>query len=235
MSVALLGVDCATDPAKTGLALGELHDGEVSIMGCTICSKKRPPAALALEWLDQRDNALIALDAPLGWPRALGTGLHSHRAGAALASEPNRLFRRATDDEIRLRLGKRPLDVGADRIARTAAAALALLGALRRVTGRSIPLAWAPEEDATWRAIEVYPAATRIAHGAADHGGSLEGLGELLDCSAVEPTALASKDAVDACVCVLAAADFLLGGAVAPSDLETAVVEGWIWAPGPPV
>jgi hypothetical protein len=92
---------------------------------------------------------------------------------AALGKEPNELFRRATDDDIKLRLGKRPLDVGADRIARTAAAALKLLDRLRRETGRPIPLAWTPDEDPTWRAIEVYPVATRIAHCAADHGGSL--------------------------------------------------------------
>jgi hypothetical protein len=234
VSLALLGIDCATDPAKTGLALGELRDGVVTISRCTVCSKKHPPAAVALEWLDQRDNVVIALDAPLGWPRALGADILSHRAGAALAHGSNDLFRRDTEDEIKLRLNKRPLDVGADRIARTAVAALALLDRLRHETSRAIPLAWATDEAATWRAIEVYPAATRIAHGAADKGGSLEGLGELLGCSNVEPAVLGSKDAADACVCVLAAADFLQGLAVAPSRLETALVEGWIWSPGPP-
>jgi predicted nuclease with RNAse H fold len=234
VTVALLGIDCATDPRKTGLTLGELGDGVVTISRCTICAKKHPPAALASEWLDRCDSVLIALDAPLGWPRALGARLQSHRAGAVLGREANELFRRATDDEIYGRLGKRMLDVGADRIARTAVAALELLDCLRREAGRPIPLAWAPNGDATWRAIEVYPAATRIAHGAADHGGSLEGLGDLLDCSTVEPAVLASKDAVDACVCALAAADFLLGRAVAPPHLETALVEGWIWAPAPP-
>jgi hypothetical protein len=177
---------------------------------------------------------VIALDAPLGWPRALGADLLGHKAGAALAHGSNDLFRRDTDDEIKLRLNKRPLDVGADRIARTAVAALALLDRLRHETSRAIPLAWATDEAATWRAIEVYPAATRIAHGAADKGGSLEGLGELLDCSNVEPAVLASKDAADACVCVLAAADFLRRLAVAPPHPETALVEGWIWSPGPP-
>jgi hypothetical protein len=43
MSLALLGIDCATDPAKTGLALGELRDGVVTISRCTVCSKKHPP------------------------------------------------------------------------------------------------------------------------------------------------------------------------------------------------
>ena len=110
---------------------------------------------------------------------------------------------------------------------------LRLLDYLRRETGRPIPLAWTADEDATWRAIEVYPAATRIAHGAADQGGSLMGLDGLLDCSVVEPSVLAREHTVDACVCVLAAADFLRGRAVSPPNLETALLEGWIWAPGP--
>jgi len=44
-----------------------------------------------------------------------------------------------TDDEIFARLEKRPLDVGADRIARTVHAALALLEELGRLPGQPIP------------------------------------------------------------------------------------------------
>ena len=136
-----------------------------------------------------------------------------------------------TDVEIKQRLGKQPLEVGASLIARTAVAALTMLDQIRQSTGYPIPLAWAREEKARWRAIEVYPAATRIGHGAPDVGGSLEGLNELLDCSAVLSALTKSKDAVDAAVCVIAAADFLLGRAIAPIDHETALLEGWIWAP----
>jgi hypothetical protein len=235
VNVALLGVDCSTDPRKTGVALGELDREVVAISRCTVCSDKRPPVVVACEWLQGRSEVLIALDAPLGWPRPLGELLRRHRAGAAVARRANELFRRTTDDEIKLRLGKRPLDVGADRIARTAVAALELLAAIRDETGRPIPLAWSNIEPDPWRAIEVYPAATRIAHGTVDRGGNLEGVEKLLDCSAIEPDVLACTDAADACVCTLAAADFLLVRAIAPGDLETALVEGWIWAPGPPL
>ena len=55
-----------------------------------------------------------------------------------------------------------------------------------------------------WRDIEVYPAATRIAHGARDAGGSLAGLEGLLDCSAVTSEVATWADAADAAVCALA-------------------------------
>ena len=162
----------------------------------------------------------------------LGPSLAVHRAGAPLDVDANTLFRRAADAEIKRRLGKQSLDVGADRIARTAVAALRLLETLRRETGRAVPMAWGAGDKPEWRVIEVYPAATRRAYGVVDKGGVLAGFGAALDCAAVDADAC-SVDEADACVCVLAAADFLLGRAVPPSDLELARVEGWIWVPDP--
>lgn len=229
--IALLGIDCATDPRKTGLALGELHDEVVHILRCATGTIHESPAIIAVNWLSHYDDALLALDAPLGWPQALGACLSDHRAGLPVQAEANHLFRRATDVAIKERLGKQPLEVGANLIARTAVAALTLLNQIRQSTKRPIPLAWAPKETERWRAIEVYPAATRIGHGAPDVGGSLEGLDEQLDCSAVLPVLMQSKDAIDAAVCALAAADFLLGRTIPPVDRKVASVEGWIWAP----
>jgi hypothetical protein len=174
---------------------------------------------------------IIGMDSPLGWPKELGSRPVSHRAGTVIEVDANLLFRRVTDGVIKQLLGKQSLDVGADRIARTAVDALRLLDQMRRDAGRSIPLTWAPDEAEPWRVIEVYPAATRRAHGALDAGGSLEGLDELVDCSAVLEIVRKSVDAADACVCALAAADFLFGRAVPPADLGTARKEGWIWAP----
>ena len=230
----VLGIDCATKPAKVGLALGELRNGVVTITKCRTATRREPPAAIAAAWLRESNRALIALDAPLGWARALGACLPVHRAGQVMPAPANDLFRRSTDLDIRQRMGKRPLEVGANLISRTAVAALELLGALRDCTGSPIPLAWEQDEAEPFRAIEVYPAATRLAHGAADVGGSLVGLENVLNCLAVPPQALRSADAVDAAVCALAAADFLLGRAVPPRDYSVAKVEGWIWAAQPP-
>lgn len=226
----LLGIDCATKPANVGLALGELHDGVVRITKCRTASWTEPPAGIAADWLSTCDRALLALDAPLGWARALGASLAGHTAGALMNAKSDELFKRATDVDIRQRLGKRPLEVGAALISRTAVAALELLEAIRQLTGQTIPLAWAPDEAAPYRAIEVYPAATRLAHGAPDSGGSLKGLERCLDVPSVDSETLPA-DAVDAAVCALAAGDFLLGHAIAPTDHKVASVEGWIWVP----
>jgi hypothetical protein len=78
-------------------------------------------------------------------------------------------------------------------------------------------------------AIEVYPAATRLAHHSPGKGGSIEGLEPMLDLSALDGVLPTSADALDALVCVLAAADFIRGQARPPLALETARQEGWIW------
>ena len=235
----LLGIDCSTDPQKTGLALGELRDPIVHISHWDTGRKGEKPEDIAKRivtdknWLLNCDSVLIALDAPLGWPQALGVCLKDHRAGNSIPEKADKLFRRLTDDKIKERLGKRPLEVGANLIARTAVAALVLLDEIRRSAGRSIPLAWNPVEPEPWRAIEVYPAATRIAHGAPDHGGKLD---HRLDQFLTYPEEIKkeSEHEIDAAVCALAAGDFLRGQAVPPHDdheIERAKIEGWIWAP----
>ena len=226
----ILGIDCSTNPRKTGLALADLRDDTVVITQCDLGTPQRSPASIALEWLRVHDEVLIALDAPLGWPKALGTQLAVHHAGEYLEVEANSLFRRVTDTAIKNRLKKQPLDVGANLIARTAVAALQLLEHMRKSSGHPIPLAWSTTETEGWRAIEVYPAATRIGYRASPKGGSLAGLDDVLDCSAMRPALRESADAVDAAVCALAGADFLLDRAVPPTDWETARIEGWIWA-----
>lgn len=85
------------------------------------------------------------------------------------------------------------------------------------------------------RAIEVYPAATRISLGAPDRGGSLEGLsGRLCFAPGGRPK---SEDACDAVVCALAATEFLAGRGIAPTAEQEsrAGKEGWIWAGSAPV
>jgi len=139
-----------------------------------------------------------------------------------------------------------PLDVGADRIARTAHTALRLLGGLRKATGQATPLAWTPEEAATGTAaIEVYPAATLTAHGlrpsshkqrsqVTERDEILRGLAsELVISTELHASLRESADALDAAVCVLAAQDFLAGHAMPATDRATAEREGWTWVRRP--
>jgi len=162
--------------------------------------------------------------------RSLSGGLWlAIREGAAMGATAHALFRRQRDDDIHERFGKRPLEVGANFIFRTDVAALDLLADIRSITGESIPLAWTPADLEPITAIEVYPAATQLAHRLPGKGGSLEGLEPLLDLSALDGVLPTSTDAIDALVCVLAAADFIQGRARPPVDLDIAKQEGWIW------
>jgi hypothetical protein len=89
-------------------------------------------------------------------------------------------------------------------------------------------------------AIEVYPAATLIAHSLSCTGykkaKEVEARRSLVACLRnvmALPTSLAvcddSADALDAIVCILAAADFVNGRAMPPEDRQLAEREGWIW------
>ena len=192
-------------------------------------------------WLAEDPGALLALDAPLGWPADLAEALVGHRAGDPIDAPSERLFARATDHEVHARHGRMPLEVGAGWIARTARATLGLLDEVRQATGLPIPLAWSPDPERA-AAIEVYPAATLIAHGHALLGYKVPGsparaavVQDWPD-AVVVPSSLdlvaLNTDAFDAILCVLAGADFLARAARGPDDVALARREGWIWVRG---
>lgn len=238
----LVGIDCATDDARVGIALGEYGTAAVEVRDARVCARKRSAASSIAEWLEGLVTpALLAIDAPLGWPQSMTTALANHQAGEKIGTAPNEMFRRATDRFIQKELGKTPLDVGADRIARTAHAALLLLDELRKRLNAPIPLAWSSTPVEHVAAIEVYPAATLVAHGLRSCGykarNQLKERQELvcqlsakLQVTIDLPILQTNADALDAVVCLLAAKDFLAGQAVAPSDQRSAEQEGWIWA-----
>ena len=211
----IVGVDCATESAKVGVALGTWEDGSVSVTAAKPCGRI-PPRDVIGEWLDiVDDRVLLAIDAPLGWPAELGDTLVGHSAGEEIRVPKNEIFRRATDRFIQKTIHKTPLDVGADRIARSAHAALQLLGDLRRALQSPLPLAWSPQELAHVSAIEVYPAATLAAHKIRSTGykksTSFEERRQIINALAaslqleVDVNKLeASDDAIDAVVCVIA-------------------------------
>lgn len=171
----------------------------------------------------------------------MGTALPPHRAGQPVRGHAKTLFNRATDRHVHASLGKRPLDVGADRIARTALATLALLHTVRELTEAPIPLAWSPVEPVRPAAIEVYPAATLRAHGVSAQGykkiaGAKEARMAIENLIVGSMTAdddfdfrNADDNVLDAVLCVIAGLDFVAGAACAPSDRDIAEREGWIW------
>ncbi len=237
---AIVGIDCATDPRKVGMARARREFGRWRLVDIARGTTQDTPAARIARWAGEDSSTLLALDAPLGWPARLSQDLTRHEAGAFIDTPANDLFRRATDRHVQDTYGKRPLDVGADRIARTAHAALLLLHQLRRATGKDIPVAWEPHAPARIAAIEVYPAVTAKVH--IDRSGETPTSDRRVDAMTViqrtlrgvtaHDLAAASQDELDAALCIVAGIDFLSGRASPPVDPELARQEGWIWARG---
>ncbi len=249
-TVRLVGIDCATQATQVGLAFGMVRARQLFVE--RVSSHKTWDAIddeVARYIAEAPDGAsLLALDAPLGWPSRMGDALHAHRAGVDFDAEANAIFRRRTDDVVADALGKRPLDVGAERIARTAHSALAFLGRLRRRHGTAIPLAWTQGSLEETSAIEVYPAATLAGRGLRSSGykgtktQAWEARQSILDSlgaeapldDALRAEALGSDHVLDAVLCLLAARDFVVGEVISPENRELAAREGWIWVRPPP-
>jgi Protein of unknown function (DUF429) len=251
VAMRVIGIDCATRGDRTGIAIASWNGGgamklEKAFVGPVGAMADTLPGCL--EPFLQKGPTLLALDAPLGWPVALANALHTHVAGARLgnAIAHDSFFRRTTDLRVREHVGRLPLEVGANLIARTAFAALELLHALNQL-GVTTDLLWIPQAGRpTSGVIEVYPAATFRAHGAAhevykaarpgnwDRARSalVTLLGAAVDGVAEHADVMKDSDHVlDAVACVAAARDFLRGDVLRPSsdEMVTAKREGWIW------
>jgi len=252
----VVGIDCATVNRNTGLAFASVSGGVLSVEDCFVARPGRPVADQVSDRLpvgrnhrgDIATSALLALDAPLGWPAALGTGLSNHQAGRPMPASSNTLFRRCTDEVIRGKLRKAPLEVGANFIARTAVSALKLLADLSELQQTDVLLAWDPDRRGRLSAIEVYPAGTLRAYqamGYVQQGGSTENRKRRLVASLersgrlrFRPHAVQevrNEHVLDAVLCCLAALDFLEGKTIAPAadHVEKARKEGWIWVRDP--
>jgi predicted RNase H-like nuclease len=239
----ILGIDAAVDPRNVGMAVAVMApDGSWQMTAVETGRRDAELSHQAAGLIDPGRPLLVAVDAPLGWPSILSASLAQHRAGQALEQTSDQLFTRQTDRHVRGRVGLKPLDVGADRIARTARAALALIERLRERTQNPLPLLMEPGEAAQGGLIEVYPAATLTQHGLPSKGYKkpaarelretiLEGFKQRLNPSVHKAPCLASDHCLDAALCVLTAIDFLAGACHPPQDKHLARSEGWIWFP----
>lgn len=244
MTTTIIGIDWATDPAKVGLALGAFSPEQTVLTKVQTGNTIRRPLEIISNWLQGRkQSALLAIDAPLGWPAPLGDLLAQHTAGTVLEAPAHQLFRRFTDHFVREKIGKQSLDVGADRIARTAHSALDLLGRLRERLGHEISLGWDPSIRGI-KAIEVYPAATLAVYGISARGYKTstgakarkhvwEQVARHFEGKPEIPGIQKSSDSLDAVICLLAAKDFLTGRAMPPPADTPVKREGWMWVRDP--
>jgi predicted nuclease with RNAse H fold len=218
--VRLIGVDWATEECKRGVAVVDWNGLSATVVELSACHARRR----ALEVIDAAiagsERSVIAVDAPFGWPMALSRALLDHDAGTRLGVEPDDMFSRATDRFVRQTLGKKPLEVGANFIARTAHSANEFLNEFREKSGRALPLLWAPDELIEHGVIEVYPAATKIAVGHVSPATLLGVQDGLL---------FQTAHVADALWCAVAALHFVRGECYPPTDPAISKREGWIW------
>jgi predicted nuclease with RNAse H fold len=234
----IIGLDAATKPERFGYAIAEKSSSIVRVLETGVLKSKRSADALSdtvAARLRGADRALVAIDAPLGWPAAAGSALQGHTAGGPMTIAPDKLFHRVTDEFVRSKTQKRPLEVGANLIARAAHAALSALERLREETGLPLPLVWAPEFTGSG-VIEVYPGASLISWGIPQDGYKKDAeirrrIANRLETrtSGLSQGVVGPVDAFDAALCTVAAADFLDGNAWMPDDIVAARKEGWIW------
>ena len=217
--VRVIGADWSTEERKRGVAVVDFEGDAVSLVNLATCNARHTALQLIGESIAARTPALIAIDAPLGWPEGLSCALVPHAAGEQLQVHADAMFSRETDHFVKKQLRSRPpLEVGANLIARTAHSANAFLAELRAETGYPIPLLWSPGELRDVGAIEVYPAATRRTV-TFDSASAALGL-------SVSPTNVHVQDAL---WCVLAGAHFLRGECHQPLNEVSSRREGWIW------
>ena len=174
MSVFLIGVDCATQANKTGLARAEFDGENCRLLDVKMGSKCLDPASKLCEWvkLSKDSPTLIALDAPLGWPQGFGNKLAGHEVGQPVKETcREKFFDRETDRVVKCLSKQKPLSVGSDRIARTSFVALKILNEVRQEQKgkrldvlisrpRNLPNRKISSLKKCAQAIEVYPAAT---------------------------------------------------------------------------
>jgi hypothetical protein len=246
--ISIIGIDCSTQPARTGLVfaryrnrkielVSNLNAGDITDYSPLPDHRWYPLVKQCQDWIGKDENVLFCMDAPLGWPETMRNVLSQHRAGELLGMEARDLFNRSTELFVDATIQKRPLEIGANLIARTAAAALELLSSLRVMLRMDLPLLWEQGPITGSGVIEVYPTATIIGRVGAGTKLNFKTKTDILlpllemDFGLESIDLLESSDdhILDAAMCVLAGADFIEKRCHEPPDRELAEKEGWIW------
>jgi predicted nuclease with RNAse H fold len=238
------GVDLATQPAKTGLAVLRWEPGRAEVVRLQLGVTDDDVVEVA-GTVDK-----VGVDCPLGWPDDFLAFLAAHAGGRLAPSAPEdgdalrrRLAYRHTDRVLQA-AGHRPLSVAADRIGLTAMRAALLLD---RLAAGGAPV----DRSGAGVVAEVYPAASLQRWGLAHRGYKREGnraaRGDLvralraqapwLDLGAHAGLVEDSDDALDAVVAALTARAAALGRCAGPpaEHLAQARREGWVLVPDEPL
>lgn len=85
--IQIIGIDCAVQDKRIGLAFGSIGGESLRILDAL---PGRPDRILQQlkDWIDPQVPTLLAIDAPLGWPDPLGKALVNHRRGSPSPLRP---------------------------------------------------------------------------------------------------------------------------------------------------
>jgi len=229
-----LGVDLASQPAKTGVAvLSWAEEGGARVEQLTLGADDATLEALCAE-VDA-----VGIDAPFGWPEAFTEMLGGATPAPWSDDARDRLRFRRTDHAVRAALGRWPLSVSSDLIG---VPAMRCHGLLHRLG--------VEDRSGDGRVFETYPALGLSRWGLPSKGykgkrgvevrralvSRLRAEAPWLHLTRGQVAQLvAEDDALDAMVAGLLARAAVLGHVepVPPADREAARAEGWIVIPTP--
>lgn len=235
-----VGIDLASDPKRTGTAWLRDEGEKVVVENVRVGADDDTIVSAVMT------SRKTGVDVPFGWPRAFVELIEAHRT-ATLTPPPStgpewrrEVLYRATDLEVRRRVGKNPLSVASDKIAYPA---IRWAGIAARLREQGIPV----PPDGSGIACEVYPGAALAAwqlaggtykgtKGAASRAVLVEQLSARLpwlDWAGHRDACADDDNALDAVIAAVVARDVDLGLATPPpAELaEQAAEEGWIWLP----
>ncbi|MGP9846332.1 DUF429 domain-containing protein [Brachybacterium sp. 107] len=239
-AITYVGIDLAADPKRTGIA--QLRDEGTKVVVEDVQVGADDDAIVSAVMSARK----AGVDVPFGWPRAFVELVEAHRT-AALPPPPStgpqwrrEILYRATDLEVRRRVGKNPLSVASDKIAHPA---IRWAGIAARLREQGIPV----PPDGCGVACEVYPGAALAAwqlaghrykgtEGAASRAVLVKQLSTQLpwlDWAAHHDACVDDDNALDAVIAAVVARDVDHGLATPPPPelAELAAEEGWIWLP----
>jgi predicted nuclease with RNAse H fold len=235
--VLTVGVDLATQPRKTGMAVLRWSAGRAVAESVLVGATDDDIVDLCLS----ADR--VGIDAPFGWPEPFVEFLDAHRRDAlqpfSYGQVSPSLALRATDRFVEGTFALRPLSVSTDRIGLTAIRASIIQARLRDAGQPAL-------RDGTGRVVEVYPAVALKRWGLAAgsykgaHASALSALVDRLQVAApwldlgdYAGLCRTSDDAFDALVSAMVARAHVLGQWHRPPHdvADRAAIEGWIVVP----
>lgn len=239
MSGTFLGIDLASQPRRTGMAILRA-DADRIVIDDVVVGVTDDDIHRVLPMVDK-----AGIDVPLGWPVAFAELVAAHERGELVVTDPLAWRRdavlRATDHHVRELTGTAPLSVAADRIA---------YPALRWATIEASLRADDVAVDRSGRdgiVCEVYPTAALRMWGLPHRsykGGAhrherehlvrdLSGLMPELEWGRHRDVCSRDDNALDAVLAALVARDVHRGRAYGPVDAQVGLArrEGWIWIP----